>query len=191
MDGTLCANLLVAWADSGPGGERFGTRKTGHVDTDFSQNGGRGNIAHDGQTLEQGHCFLQGTQPIGIRRKRAARPAQACSIISSSAPSARCGNCFSRRFSPSLFYWVPFWTVPLWCLSQLRSGLSLAVPCASFRAHSRHAASAGSRVLASRQQPMPPLLVSADCGTIPLRTAYTTHHADIACSNPGEKRDAL
>lgn len=50
----------------------------------------------------------------------------------------------------------------------------------------------GSLVLALRQQPISPLLVPAECGTIPRRTSDTTHPADLACRLPaGAPGDVL
>ncbi len=126
-------------------------------------------------------------------------PSQTCSITSSSVSRARCGNGLSRSSSPSMFHWVQFWTVPLRCLSaaQKRLVASTAVRLlkraepAGARAGESPAGSFGLTRLGLFQQSMPPLLVPADCGTIPLRTACTTHHADLSCRLPGELLDAL
>ena len=62
----------------------------------------------------------QRTQPLGIRREARLSPSQTFSITSSRVSRARFGNCFSRSSSPSMFHWVPFWTVTLrlhWLLS--------------------------------------------------------------------------
>jgi len=65
----------------------------------------------------------QRTPPLLIRREARLSPSQTFSLTSSSVSRARCGNGLSRRFSPSLFHWVPFWTVTLRCLSAAHQRL--------------------------------------------------------------------
>jgi hypothetical protein len=141
----------------------------------------------------------QRTQPLGIRREARLSPSQTCSIPSSSVSRARCGNGFARSSSPSIFHWVQFWAVTLRCLSAAHKRLvaSTAVRLlkraepAGARAGESPAASGGLTRLGLSQKSMPPLLVPADCGTIPLRTSCTTPHADRSCRLPGEQLDAL
>jgi hypothetical protein len=65
----------------------------------------------------------QRTQPLGIRQETRLSPSQTCSIPSSSVSRARCGYGLSRRSLPSMFHWVPFWTVTRRCLSAARKRL--------------------------------------------------------------------
>ena len=98
-----------------------------------------------------------------------------------------------------MFHWVPFWTVTLRCLSaaQKRLVASTAVRLlkraspAGGRVGESPAGSFGLTRLGLSQKSMPPLLVPADCGTIPLRTSCMTHHADLSCRLPREQLDAL
>ena len=79
-----------------------------------------------------------------------------------------------------MFHWVPFWTVTLRCLSAAHKRLvaSTAVRLlkraepADARAGESPAVSFGLTRLGLFQKSMPPLLVPADCGTIPLRTSH-------------------
>jgi len=56
----------------------------------------------------------QRTPPLLIRREARLSPSQTFSLTSSSVSRARCGNGLSRRSSPSMFHWVPFWTGGWW-----------------------------------------------------------------------------